>query len=127
MTLKESPVSFGGDTGQRKTGGKPDLIHKRLISESNSQEKSQKNGRIFEFDTRRIVEELKSSLPEISSCTDLKKESHDSECGPCPKCGGTDRFVSKNGKCWCRQCHPEAMDVIDFHAWIVGKSTTDFL
>lgn len=40
--------------------------------------------------------------------------------GPCPKCGGADRFyVTQDGKgCACRQCHPQRMDVTGAVAWL---------
>ncbi len=75
------------------------------------------------------ISDLKNSLPGILTCTALKKESANSLCGPCPKCGGNDRFVFKTdtGKSWCRQCKPEkqSMDIIDFHCWLYGKQTKD--
>lgn len=75
------------------------------------------------------IPELKAALPDILSCTDLKKESLNSLCGACPVCGGVDRFVYKtdSGKCWCRQCHEQAMDVIDFHCWFYGKTIPDLI
>lgn len=73
------------------------------------------------------IDDLKNSLPSILSCADLKKESATSYCGPCPVCCGTDRFVYKTDskKCWCRECHDKAMDKIDFHCWLSGKSLKD--
>ena len=40
-------------------------------------------------------------------------------CGPCPRCGGDDRFyVTQDGKyCACRQCHTQRMDVVGLVAW----------
>ena len=75
------------------------------------------------------IDELKQAIPDILFCTDLKKESATSHCGPCPVCGGTDRFVYKTdtGKCWCRGCHEKAMDKIDFHCWKDGKSVSDLI
>lgn len=75
------------------------------------------------------INELKQVLNDIFSCTDLKKESANSYCGPCPVCGGMDRFVLKTdtGKCWCRGCHEQAMDVIDFHAWKDGKTVSELI
>ena len=72
---------------------------------------------------------LNQALPDIFPFLDLKKESATSHCGPCPLCGGVDRFVLKTdtGKCWCRHCHPEAMDKIDFHCWKDGKSVSDLM
>lgn len=78
----------------------------------------------FKENSQEKIRSLKERLPSIISCTELKEESRDSFCGPCPKCGGKDRFVYKtdSGKGWCRQCHEKPMDVIDFHSWINGKS-----
>jgi hypothetical protein len=37
---------------------------------------------------------------------DLRRVSHKECHGPCPFCGGTDRFIAwENGYGWCRQCH----------------------
>jgi putative DNA primase/helicase len=61
-----------------------------------------------------------SSIKNDLSLT-LKEESVKSLCGPCPKCGGKDRFVLKtdgNERCWCRSCHPEPIvGKIDYHIW----------
>jgi len=70
-----------------------------------------------------VIQDIKHSLPGIfETCQVLKKESAKSYAGPCPKCGGHDRFIYKtdSGKCWCRQCHEKPMDVIDFHCWLSG-------
>lgn len=73
------------------------------------------------------IKDLKNRLPSILSCTVLKRESSTSLAGPCVKCGGKDRQVYKEDsqKIWCRKCHPEPMDVIDFHCWLYGKSVKD--
>jgi DNA primase len=43
--------------------------------------------------------------------------------GPCPRCGGTDRFhVQGSGLFMCRQCHPEWSDAIEFIRWMDGRS-----
>ena len=71
------------------------------------------------------VEKLKEILPDIPQAHgDLKKEGATSQCGPCPKCGGVDRFVFKtdSNRFWCRHCYPEDKpgDKIGFHMWIEG-------
>ncbi|MCA9980028.1 MAG: toprim domain-containing protein [Anaerolineales bacterium] len=39
--------------------------------------------------------------------------------GPCPKCGGEDRFNVKDDEVFlCRQCHPDYGDVIEFVRWL---------
>ena len=42
--------------------------------------------------------------------------------GPCPRCGGKDRFrvQSEAGRWFCRQCHPEWGDVIEYVEWLRG-------
>jgi len=72
------------------------------------------------------IEQLKKMLPAIQNAvSDLRKESAKSLCGPCPKCGGDDRFVYRTDtqRFWCRQCNEKGGDVIDFHAWIEGTDT----
>lgn len=38
--------------------------------------------------------------------------------GPCPRCGGEDRFHVKGARFFCRQCFPRGGDVIDFIQWL---------
>ena len=70
---------------------------------------------------------LKDRLRPVLDCTDLKKESSTSYAGPCPKCGGKDRFVYRTDseKCWCRKCHERPMDVIGFHCWYYEKKVKE--
>lgn len=47
--------------------------------------------------------------------------------GPCPSCGGADRFCAwprhpDGPRAWCRQCHPEVMDPVAFLEWRDGLS-----
>lgn len=51
---------------------------------------------------------------------DLKRKGADEWAGPCPGCGGTDRFIvhPERGRYWCRQCgkHGDAWQYLkDFH------------
>lgn len=71
------------------------------------------------------AEKLKEILPDIPDAHgNLKKEGATSLCGPCPKCGGVDRFVFKtdSNRFWCRYCYPEDKPggKIDYHLWIDG-------
>lgn len=56
--------------------------------------------------------------------TVLRKESHDEMSGPCPKCGGHDRFHCKANVFFCRQCYDlgngKAHDVFGFYGWLEG-------
>jgi 5S rRNA maturation endonuclease (ribonuclease M5) len=49
--------------------------------------------------------------------------------GACPRCGGRDRFSVKFAldRWWtfCRQCHPERMDAINFVQWLDGVTTAE--
>src|SRR5262245_50099938 len=44
--------------------------------------------------------------------------------GPCPHCGGSDRFwVGLRKQIWgCRGCHPRGADVIELVMWLDGCS-----
>ncbi len=42
--------------------------------------------------------------------------------GPCPCCGGHDRFHVKGDHFYCRQCYPRGGDVINLVQWIHGVS-----
>lgn len=56
--------------------------------------------------------------------TILKRESHDEMSGPCPGCGGSDRFHCKAAMFFCRQCYPldngKAHDLFGFYEWLSG-------
>ena len=56
-----------------------------------------------------------------SQHTRLRRESRSEYSGPCPKCGGRDRFhVHQDGWFFCRQCHERRGDVIEFVQWLEG-------
>jgi DNA primase len=72
------------------------------------------------------TEQIKQStdLRELAArYTELRKETAQSLCGPCPKCGGTDRFWVKSDHFACRQCNPNGGDAIAFFMW---KDGVDF-
>jgi hypothetical protein len=72
------------------------------------------------------TEQIKQStdLRELAErYTELRKETAQSLCGPCPKCGGTDRFWVKSDRFACRQCNPSGGDVFAFFMW---KDGVDF-
>ena len=51
--------------------------------------------------------------------TTLHRESGREFAGPCPKCGGSDRFhVSAAGWWFCRQCHTERGDSVSLLQWL---------
>ena len=51
--------------------------------------------------------------------TELNKIARHEYAGPCPKCGGEDRFhVHETGWWFCRQCHEKRGDAIDFVQWL---------
>ena len=70
-------------------------------------------------DLREKIALLKALLPPIEKTLELRKESANSLCGPCPKCKGNDRLVYRTDtrSFWCRQCGAKG-DLIDFHAWV---------
>ena len=48
----------------------------------------------------------------VSRDTPLRRVSGDEHAGPCPKCGGDDRFHVRPTGWFCRQCHYD-----DAHPW----------
>lgn len=51
---------------------------------------------------------------------ELRKESSREFSGPCPHCGGTDRFHVKADAFMCRKCHPKWSDAIEYTSWLEG-------
>lgn len=71
------------------------------------------------------VHGLKEVLPTIPTVVqELTRESARSLAGPCPKCGGCDRFYYREDleRFACRQCHPQKGDIIDFHCWVMNTN-----
>lgn len=52
--------------------------------------------------------------------TTLRRESARESSGPCPKCGGADRFHCTADWFFCRQCHTKRGDAIEFIRWQSG-------
>lgn len=52
--------------------------------------------------------------------TALKRKTALELAGPCPRCGGTDRFYVQAGFFACRSCHPQRGDAIEFAVWLNG-------
>ena len=57
--------------------------------------------------------------------TTLRRESAVEMAGPCPRCGGDDRFHVKADWFFCRQCNTKGGDVIAFMQWLNGYSFPD--
>ena len=69
------------------------------------------------IDTQRIKEAI--DLRDLADrYTTLRRESASELSGPCPRCGGDDRFHVQRGWFFCRQCHPKHGDAIDFAQWV---------
>lgn len=74
------------------------------------------------------VQDIKNSINLIeyaSSFAPLNRESAREWAGACPKCGGNDRFHCRENCFFCRQCHPEFGDIIEFVQWKDGISFTE--
>jgi DNA primase len=74
------------------------------------------------IDTRAIRQAI--NLVEFAQhYTQLKQISRQGEfAGPCPCCGGEDRFHVKGDRFYCRQCYPRGGDVIDLVRRVEGVS-----
>ena len=67
------------------------------------------------------IDNIKSTINLISLAeqrTALHRASAKEMAGPCPLCGGNDRFHCAAEWFFCRQCHPERGDAIEFAAWV---------
>ena len=51
----------------------------------------------------------------------MRKETVNELAGPCPKCGGNDRFHCEADWFFCRQCHAKRGDAIEFVMWMNGS------
>lgn len=72
---------------------------------------------ILAIDTQRIKEAI--DLRDLADrYTTLRRESASELSGPCPRCGGDDRFHVQRGWFFCRQCHPKHGDAIAFAQWV---------
>jgi len=71
------------------------------------------------------IRRLKEALPPFNALSDLKRKTATESAGPCPLCGGTDRFYVRDGKAFCRQCWPKGGDIIDWHCRIDGMDLAD--
>lgn len=56
---------------------------------------------------------------------ELRRESSTEWSGPCPVCGGTDRLHVKADGFFCRHCHPEFGDAIEYMRWTNKASFTE--
>lgn len=55
----------------------------------------------------------------VGNSIELRRESSTEWSGPCPLCGGTKRFHVKSNNSWfCRDCHPEFGDAIEYMRWL---------
>lgn len=69
------------------------------------------------------IEHLKQTLPPIlDAVPNLKRKTANEYAGPCPWCGGNDRFVVflDSGRFMCRHCSPNGGDVIDYYCKAEG-------
>lgn len=53
---------------------------------------------------------------------ELHREAKGEMSGPCPKCGGNDRFHCARDWFFCRQCHPKRGDLIEYTSWLNNVS-----
>lgn len=71
---------------------------------------------------RADIRDLAGRYVELRKCSGSKELA-----GPCPKCGGDDRFHCTAEWFFCRAgtCHPKHGDAIEFVRWMEGLSFTD--
>jgi len=75
-------------------------------------------------DSKIDTEQIKTGVDLVAiveGYTTLQRESAGEWAGPCPKCGGSDRFHCTAEWFFCRQCHSERGDAIAFVQWVTGR------
>lgn len=79
----------------------------------------------YQFHKESVIDRLKSVLPDPRGLINPQANKGSGEiAGPCPKCGGEDRFfIREDDSFMCRQCGAQGGDVIDFYKWL---DDTDF-
>lgn len=71
------------------------------------------------IDTQQLIQGI--NLIKLAACyTELHNESTKEFSGPCPKCGGHDRFHVTANWFFCRQCHEKRGDAIEYMRWLRG-------
>ena len=70
----------------------------------------------------KVAAERLNLIDLASARVELRRESAKEWSGPCPKCGGTDRFHVQESKFMCRSCHPDWGDGIEWLAWTNGAN-----
>ena len=74
------------------------------------------------------IDSLKNSV-DVSALAgtivNLQRASAKEQKGPCPKCGGDDRFHCQREWFFCRKCHPQRGDVFEFVGWYLGLGFQD--
>ena len=73
------------------------------------------------------IRRLKETLPPFSELSELKKKTAHESAGPCPVCGGDDRFYVHDGKGFCRQCNTKGGDIVDWHCLKEGLDVAGLL
>jgi phage/plasmid primase-like uncharacterized protein len=64
------------------------------------------------------VKQKNSVLSIAEQRSQLRKVAAAEWAGPCPKCGGEDRFHASEDWFFCRQCHGKRGDVIELVQWL---------
>ena len=74
-----------------------------------------------------VIQQAKATdlLALAASVVALRRESGSESAGPCPKCGGDDRLHVKADAWFCRQCHPDFGDAIEWNQWLYGDTFSD--
>lgn len=67
-----------------------------------------------------LIEQAKRTnlITLVGQQTQLHRESSTEWSGPCPICAGDDRFHVKADSFFCRKCHPEFGDAIEYARWL---------
>ena len=65
-----------------------------------------------------VIKEHHDCRDIVGRFTELQRASGQEMAGPCPKCGGSDRFHVTDAWFFCRRCHEKRGDAIELLIWL---------
>lgn len=104
-------LGYTGDPSTLTTQEAAGLIDRLKLQADDAKETAKRNANIVQMAEQRV---------------ELRKNGKQ-HTGPCPKCGGDNRFYCEPDYFACRKCHSERGDAIEYVMWLDGLTYDDAL
>jgi hypothetical protein len=104
-------LGYTGDPSTLTTQEAAGLIDRLKLQADDAKETAKRNANIVQMAEQRV--ELRKNGKQYT--------------GPCPKCGGDNRFYCESDFFACRKCHPKRGDAIEYVMWLDGLTYDDAL